>query len=187
MNIADISDILNRFHLGPTPYELENFFIDSFSSRPRQLVAVLERLEELYCQQLELANAISLSEDEISPIRLQRQLQKITNEYNRLQDWYNNQNIDEGELQYFIDTYEGDDLNYWVTHLGRLAAIEIITYGKVKFETMDKMSLLPASDFEEAVRICNRYANLIRSTTAAVEASMTNASEGISENNQDEA
>jgi hypothetical protein len=62
------------------------------------------------------------------------------------------------------DELEQNDRTYWVNELGRVAAIEINTYGRIKPDTLEKMLCLDDDSFVEvqsiAVRLTQKMQHL---------------------------
>lgn len=72
-------------------------------------------------------------------------------------------------LKSAIDNWQLVEQDYWADHLGKLAAIELITYGKPTVQTMTKMVKLPEDLYIKATQICVRLANAIKDTTVRAE------------------
>lgn len=64
---------------------------------------------------------------------------------------------------------ESDDRIHWITVLGKKAAADLLTLGKVQPETMLEMSSLPEVDFKEVVRIATSTARKLNEITIEVE------------------
>jgi hypothetical protein len=64
---------------------------------------------------------------------------------------------------------EADDRIHWITLLGRRAAVDLLTLGKVQPETMLEMSALPEHDFREAVKIATGTARKLNDITVEAE------------------
>lgn len=130
-------------------YEFRNFFLEKYPTPARQLTAVLEKITELRNQ---------MSNNPEKGYEIQKSLEIM-------ETWF--KSVDNPEK--ILANYENEESEYWSQVLGRDAAIEIISIGKTTAATMAKMSLLPLEDFEESVRICIKFAELIRDTTERVE------------------
>lgn len=179
MNISEISTLLDTLSTGMSDYEFENFFLESFPTSSRQLVSAMKRIEELHFQIEILRNSIDNAKNDLEDLRNaldRRKLFEMQKQYDQLVFWY--QSIDPEIRKKLVDSYEEQEPEYWANYLGRQAAIELLTIGRTTKETMDKMSNLPVDAFEESVRVCTRYAQLIKDTTASVEESL-----GINVNN----
>jgi hypothetical protein len=64
---------------------------------------------------------------------------------------------------------EADDKIHWITLLGRRAAADLLTLGKVQPETMLDMSALPEEDFRDVVKIATRTARKLNELTVDAE------------------
>jgi len=170
MNITEISKHLDQINTGQSDFEFENFFIETFPTRARQLVAVMLEIEDLHSQ----ITAAELSGNTQITVR---KLTQLKQKLNRLYNWY--ESIPAKERTEILKNYENEESAYWTNVLGRQAAIEVLTDQKTSAETMNNMSNLPVDEFEEAVRICSKYTALIQDTTESVENSLANNITGI--------
>jgi hypothetical protein len=64
---------------------------------------------------------------------------------------------------------EEDDRLHWITLLGRRAAADLLTLGKVQPETMLEMSALPVEDFREVVKVATGTARKLNDITIEAE------------------
>lgn len=170
MDINKIIDILDTISVDQSEYEFENFFLDTFPTSSRQLIAVMLEIENLYSQQLTIQATIEVCEEPGEIIRLSRSMQKVRKKYDQLVAWF--QSIDPSEVLRIANEFDSQESDYWANHLGRAAAIELLTLGKTSKDTMDKMASLPVDAFEASVKICVRYADLIKQTTEGAEKSL---------------
>lgn len=84
------------------------------------------------------------------------------------------------DLESKIANWEMLERDYWVEHLGKIAAIELLTYGKPAVDTMTKMAKLPEDLYIKATQICVRLANSIKEATMEAEQEI-----GISQEEED--
>ncbi len=64
---------------------------------------------------------------------------------------------------------EADDRQHWITVIGKKAAVDLLTLGKVQPEHMLEMAALPLDDFREAVKIATGTARKLNDVTADAE------------------
>jgi hypothetical protein len=64
---------------------------------------------------------------------------------------------------------EADDRIHWITLLGRRAAADLLTLGKVQPETMLEMSALPEEDFRDVVKVATSTAKKLNELTVEAE------------------
>jgi hypothetical protein len=75
-----------------------------------------------------------------------------------------------GELfETAMSRIESDDRIHWITSLGKKAAADLLTLGKVQPETMLEMSSLPEDDFKEVVKIATSTARKLNEITIEAE------------------
>lgn len=72
-------------------------------------------------------------------------------------------------LESSIPNWEMLERDYWTDYLGKIAAIELLTYGKLSVETMTKMAKLPEELYIKATQHCVKLANTIKQATQAAE------------------
>lgn len=164
--INQIKNSLDKFSTFESKYEFENFFINQFTTPARQLIAVMQEMEKLHD---EIYNTTTIGLYNTREITLKRK------KFNMLLDWYNE--IDNPDD--ILRNFENEEPIYWSSYLGRTSAIELLTYGATTKSTMEKMSLLPLSDFEEAVKYCVKFASMIKSITQATEEEMSESQSNI--------
>ena len=79
-------------------------------------------------------------------------------------------NILNGEtIEEVMDRAERDDKIHWITLLGKRAAADLLSIGKVQPETMLEMSALPKEDFKEVVKIATGTARSLNDLTIEAE------------------
>jgi hypothetical protein len=79
-------------------------------------------------------------------------------------------NILDGEtLTEVMDRAEEDDKTHWITFLGKKAAADLLSLGKVQPETMLEMSALPKEDFRQVVKIATSTARSMNDITIEAE------------------
>lgn len=173
MDINEITKILDSLPTGRSDYEFEHFFLESHPTPARQIVAVMKEIELLHAEISRLS--VDLNQEK-SP-NLQRVLTETKQKYDQAVTWY--ENIDPDIRDAIISEYSVQEAEYWANYLGRQAALELLTFGRTTKDTMDRMSCLPVEAFEESVRICVRYAALIKNTTASVEETLGINTDGV--------
>lgn len=79
-------------------------------------------------------------------------------------------NILDGEtLTKVMARAEEDDKIHWITLLGKKAAADLLSLGKVQPETMLEMSALPKEDFRQVVKIATSTARSMNDLTIEAE------------------
>jgi hypothetical protein len=72
-------------------------------------------------------------------------------------------------VEEIMNRAESDDCMHWITFLGKKAAADLLTLGKVQPETMLEMSALPENDFREVVKIATSTARNLNDITIEAE------------------
>jgi hypothetical protein len=155
IDFSKIINLLQTVDMGYSQYEFDNFLIDTCPTPARQLIMVMEKILDL---QNPLNRSDSLGVDMGSHDRDKVQLKKLVEWFNKIPN-----------PQAILEKFEQEEPTYWTHVLGKTAAVEILSRGKTTIATMEKMGSLPFADYEECVRICNKYAELIQTVTQGVE------------------
>jgi hypothetical protein len=95
----------------------------------------------------------------------------------QVNDWLDSQDID--EMREAASKFEEHESEYWTDVLGRAGAIDLLSYGRTKPDTMGKMSQLPIGDFKKAVMVIAQLANFLKDTTEQAESTLYPAQDQI--------
>jgi hypothetical protein len=125
MKKLDIDSILSKAQLGLSRWELDNITWNDRASNPKTLYEFLTRIQEL--ESLEEPSELELQELEI--------LSELANDLDEQECVELLSNDDEVVQQNFIES------------LARQSALEVLTGGRVSFETMTTTCKLSPSDF----------------------------------------
>jgi len=136
----------------PSNYELENFYASSAGvSFPRRIIEVVNQIR--YFESSTPESAFDKSVKEANIQTLTSYLEKY----------------DLDSLCESVETWEQTEAEYWIDHLGKTAAVELIAEGKISKHTMEKMTKLPEEGYIKASQLCVQLANAIRTTTIKAE------------------
>lgn len=141
------------------PYSLESKFIkenftsESGSGYPRHMIETINRLRKI--------------DSELKRIDDEYTKNLLLEEKEHIQEYLQSQDI--VLLKNAISNWEESEPDYWVNYLGKLAAIELLTYGKPTMDTMNKMVRLPEELYVKSTQICVRLANAIKQATVDAE------------------
>jgi len=171
MNISEITEALDNFAtVEQSNFEFENFFLDNYPTKARQLIAVMLDMEKTHAELLDLKNELAIADKPGVKILLHRAVDSTDKKLSRLYEWYSA--IPSQDRTSILENFENEEPEYWSHVLGRKTALEILSNQRTSNATMDAMTKLPVDDFEEAVRVCIKYTALIRHTSESVENSM---------------
>jgi hypothetical protein len=134
-------------------FEQEHFNSTSMSGYPRYIIGLINRYRKV------------VSDLEVE----QRTFEKncLLEEKEKIESILSSQ--DDDKLKNAVANWEKVEVDYWVDTLGKIAAIEILTYGKVSYDTMMKMVKLPEEMYIKATQVCVKLANKIKETTVSAE------------------
>lgn len=199
MDINSVTTMLNNIPVSRSNYEFKNFNLELHGTFPRQLRAMLLEKESLHNQILEVeaeieivaaetATAIAESQTAITKRNIARSKQynrhlvDLKQQLKQVDEWLDLQ--DEHECQDAIDNFEDYESDHWVDHLGKEAAIEVLSHGRTQKNTMAQLSQLPLSDYKRAVIIIAQLANFLKDTTEQAEATLYPQTDQIPSSNQ---
>ena len=153
-----MNEQLNKlFELCPyntlSEFERENFQAKSGGSYVRYIIEVVNRIRKI-------------DSDLLNETR-QFETKCLQEEKNRLEKFLSNQDLTELETK--VSNWEMLEREHWAEHLGKIAAIELLTYGKPSVDTMTKMVKLPEELYVKATQICVALANKIKQATMQAE------------------
>jgi len=134
-------------------FEIENFHTQSGVSHARYIIEVVNKIRKI--------NSDLLTETR------QFETKCLEEEKQTLEKILLDQDI--SELESKISNWEILERDYWAEHLGKIAAIELLTYGKPAVDTMTKMAKLPEDLYIKSTQICVRLANTIKEATIKAE------------------
>lgn len=126
MKTIQIKNILSKLNTAPSKWELDSVVYYDRTSNPATLAAFLTRIQDLQslktkaglAEQSELVHLLELLED-----------------------------LEEEDCLELIDRTEEDHKNSFIENLARTSAIEILTGGRIGFETMNTACKLSPNDF----------------------------------------
>ena len=77
-----------------------------------------------------------------------------------------------GPLETLVDSIETTEEEYWISRLARLAAIDILTIGKVQPEHMNYMASLSDDAFSSCVKSATTLAKSLNDSVQEIEAEL---------------
>lgn len=134
-------------------FERENFYAQTGVSSVRYIIQVVNRIRKIDSDLL----------TETKPF----ETNCLREEKTKLEKFLLDQNIDELEIK--VANWEILEREHWAEHLGKIAAIELLTYGKASVDTMTKMVKLPEDLYIKSTQICVTLANKIKEATMKAE------------------
>lgn len=151
----NLEDIINScpFTTEFSKFEQDSFLAPSSAGYPRYMIDLINRYRKI---QSDLESETRTFERNVL-VEEKQKIEKILSEQ------------DSTRLKNAVANWETVESEYWVDTLGKLAAIEILTYGKPTYETMMKMAKLPEEFYIKATQICVKLANAIKETTVKAE------------------
>lgn len=180
-----------RFNSGMTEYECEHFVADTQLTPWRKVRQSLMELETRYHAYMENRNSLRKAEIlrkrlvrdmEQVPDELDRELMQIDLEKNDydIGIWKRKLRQSELELKYFlnvVDKYVDEEngypleyftteqphevKTYWIARMGKQAAMDIVSYGRIGAGNMTSIMDMPEEDQVEALGIAVKYSGMI--------------------------
>ena len=125
MKLEQIKDVLSSITLGPSKWELDTITWYDRLSNPTTLANFLSRIDRLQS----LSNVTK------------EQQQELTYLSELLED------MEESDIKDLLERSEEDARDSFIEDLAKVSAIEVITGGKLSFETMNTACKLSPNDF----------------------------------------
>jgi len=185
----DVLSASMRFDSGMTEYECEHFVADPQLTPWRKVRQALMELETRYHAYMENRNSLRKAEIlrkrlnrdmPLLPDELDRELMQIDMEKNDydIGIWKRKLRQSELELKYFlnvVDKYVDDEhpleyycqenhqevRMYWIARMGKQAAMDIISYGRIGSGNMTTIMDMPEEDQVETLGVAVKYSGMI--------------------------
>ena len=187
----DVLSASMRFDSGMTEYECEHFVADPQLTPWRKVRQALMELETRYHAYMENRNSLRKAEIlrkrlnrdmPLLPDELDRELMQIDMEKNDydIGIWKRKLRQSELELKYFLEIvdkyvdeengypleyflteHEHEEKMYWIARMGKQAAMDIISYGRIGSGNMTSIMDMAEEDQVEALGIAVKYSGMI--------------------------
>jgi hypothetical protein len=143
-------------------WEYKHFFLERTAANwPRQVVGQLKELRRIIDARSDLERIGWTSENQTVREELAKQEVQV-------ETWLKQYTDD--EIKEAINDYENAEAEYWPTELGRRAAIDILSTGKISKEVTELALLLEEDGFRTYVKICGDIASTATMVSQEVQA-----------------
>ena len=105
------------------------------------------------------------SDQEIRKRKLNRQEQEIDCFVKRVQENVEN----EEDIQRYFDQDPEEERKYWVARMGKQAAMDILSFGRISTGNLDSIAMLPEEEQLQVLSIGFQYSNLLGGQLAKIE------------------
>jgi Mg/Co/Ni transporter MgtE len=140
MKIEKINDLLNAIHSGPSKWELDNVVYHDRTTNAATLYKFLTRIKTL----------------QETKEKTQPEIQELAN----LSELYTD--LDDDDVVDLIDPTDDESKEQFIEDLARRSAIEVLTNGKMDFDTMTTACKLSPNDFILCAKRTQDLINSIR-------------------------
>lgn len=187
----DLDIIRSSIHanMGMTEYQCQQFVTNSQLTPYKMVRQALMEIETRYHAYYEIRN--NLRKNEIMRKKLQRQIDATADELDKelLQIDLDKMDYDitiykrkflqaevemkafidvvkqyaktDEELAPYLDLNEDEEKKYWVARMGKQAALDIISYGRIGSGNMDSIAMMPQEDQLNTLQLAVQYSGLI--------------------------
>lgn len=114
----------------------------------------------------------------------QRKLKQAENEIKCYLDIIKEHAPDEESLKYFTTDNEEEERNYWVLRMGKQAAMDMISFGRLGSGNMDSIAMMDKEDQVEVLTIASQYAGMVNAKMGEITNMVQNQIESLVNNNQ---
>lgn len=186
-----------KFSTGQTDYQNENFVMNSHVTKYRQVRQALLEIENRYHGIRKIK--LDVRRDEIKIKALQRDLEKCDDELEAeliqidIEDLQSDNEIrkrkltrqeqeidvfvrrvqeevkDEEDIQRYFDQDPEEERKYWIARMGKQAAMDILSFGRISTGNLDSIAMLPEEEQLQILSIGFQYSNLLGGQLAKIE------------------
>ncbi len=154
MDIEKVRALLSGHCVKQSYWEFINFVIEPYGEfKGRAILAVLARLRELDQLRANTADATHLAE--------------ITAESAQLNKWMDQWS--EEDIRKHLASIEEEEPKYWAQRLGREAAVDLLSTGRVSTPTMTRAVLLSENDYKVFAETCGSITHVVNTISREVE------------------
>jgi len=154
MDIKTINTLLSSHCTHQSQWEFENFFLEQQGEFPgRRAQSVLMRRRELI-QLMALTSSPHLYQD-------------MVNEAAQLDQWLEARGAQ--QLAQDLDSMAAEEAEYWPQRLGREAAVDLLSRGRVSKEVMTRAVLLSEEGYAKFAETCGSITHVITQASREVE------------------
>jgi len=162
MEIQQVRELLKDVSTERSDWEYKNFVLERTAANwPRQVVTQLNDLRNILDRRHDLEMAAWSAENQTRRNELDKQ-------QNQIESWLK-QFTDE-EIKEAVADYEHAEAEYWPVELGRRAAIDMLSSGRISKEVTELALLLPEEGFKIYVKTCGDLASAATILSKEVEA-----------------
>lgn len=186
-----------QFSTGQTDYQNENFVMNSHVTKYRQVRQALLEIENRYHGLRKIK--LDVKRDDIKIAKLKRDLETCTDELEAelikidIEDFESDQEIrkrkldrqeqeidvfvrrvqkeveNEEDIQRYFDQDPEEEKKYWLARMGKQAAMDILSFGRISTGNLDSIAMLPEEDQLQILSIGFQYSNLLGGQLAKIE------------------
>jgi hypothetical protein len=186
-----------QFSTGQTDYQNENFVMNSHVTKYRQIRQALLEIENRYHGLRKIK--LDIRRDDIKIAKLRKDLETVTDELEAeliridIEDFESDQEIrkrklvrQEQEIDVFVrrvqdnvekeediakyfDQDPEEEKKYWIARMGKQAAMDILSFGRISTGNLDSISMLPEEEQLQILSIGFQYSNLLGGQLAKIE------------------
>jgi hypothetical protein len=154
-----VRNLLSKHSTRQTRWQLANFVIESYGEFQGHAVrAQLGRRREIADQLEDLALNTAHARTLATELQLEAE---------QLDLWLDQHS--ERELADLLQLVEEQEAAFWPEHLGRMAAVDLITSGRASKPVMDKAVLLSEDQYRKFAEVCSSIVKVIQDVTQQAE------------------
>lgn len=160
MDIEQVRQLLKGRSTAQSRWEFVNFVLEPYGDyQGRAAQAVLARRRAIADQLADMA---------LNSAQARTLAEELNAEAADLDRWLDQHSPE--ELNQMLEGMEDQEADYWPEHLGRKAAVDLISEGRVGREVMSQAVLLSEDGYRKFTEVCGNITYVINSITREVEA-----------------
>lgn len=188
-----------KFSTGQTDYQNENFVMNSHVTKYRQVRQALLEIENRYHGIRKIK--LDIRRDDVKIAKLKKDLETVTDDLEAelikidIEDFESDQEIrkrklnrqeqeidvfvkrvqqeveNEEDIERYFDQDPEEEKKYWIARMGKQAAMDILSFGRISTGNLDSIAMLPEEEQLQILSIGFQYSNLLGGQLAKIEGS----------------
>jgi hypothetical protein len=105
---------------------------------------------------------VDLDKNEYDLTIYRRKLVQAEREINAFIDVVKHFAKNEEDLRYFAEDNPDEERKYWIARMGKQAAIDVISFGRVGSGNMESIAMMPEEDQIETISLAMKYSGMVQ-------------------------
>jgi hypothetical protein len=185
----EVIEVAEKWTSGMSPEQINFFVMKSHVTKDRQIKQALLEVEQRYhnLQKIAIQNKrtlleikkiknkletcedefereallIDLEDLEIDDQTYQRKKKALDKEFDTFVKYLQDLDLPKEELEEHLEYNEEQERKYWIARLGKQAALDLLTSGRIGLGNMDSIAMLSEEDQLSTIQVAVQYSGLL--------------------------